>query len=1112
MDKSSIRDNHKHGSVGEFLQESIAENADMSVVSAYFTIHAWDRLKTAFQKLGKFRFLFGEPTFVKSVSLNDENLNTRTYKFEDDSLHIKAEKQLTQGAIARSCAAWLREKAEIRSMVKPNFLHGKMYHITETGGRQKAIVGSSNFTVHGLGMGQGADKNIELNMIIDSDRDREALLEWFNEIWDSPSELVEDVKEKVLGYLEQLYAENSPEFIYYKTLYHIFSAWLTEQKEGKYFNEKTSLYESEIWNCLYDFQKDGVKGAIHKILKYSGCIIADSVGLGKTYEALAVIKYFEAQNARVLVICPKKLSKNWTVYQSSQNQEMNPFKKDRFNYSVLYHTDMGRASGKSSANNIDLASFDWSAYDLVVIDESHNFRGNAEVKEKEGVTVMNRASWLMEKIIRDGYQTKVLLLSATPVNNTLRDLRNQIAFITGGKEDALLETCDIASYSEILRIAQANFTRWADPKNKDKRTKELLQRLDAGFFKLLDELTIARSRKHISGFYDMEAIGSFPRREKPLAIYPEIDTKNYFPSYDRIKDQIDTYQLSIFNPSKYIKDDKKASYESAAAIEGQKQFTQAGREHFLIGMMRVNFLKRLESSIESFKITLDRTIKKIDIVLGRIKDFDKTKNKNDTIIEEIMPSTEELESESWDAEDAEAWLVGKKIKFRLEDLKLDEWASDLLKDRDALVSLYNNASAVNPERDAKLGELKKIILEKINNPFNKDNKKIIIFTAFYDTAEYLYNNLEPWITKELHLESALVYGSGSKTTFGKNDYDSILTNFSPRAKNRAHNSQSTLCNEKEIDLLFATDCISEGQNLQDCDFMVNYDIHWNPVRIIQRFGRIDRIGSVNETIKLVNFWPTNDLEKYINLKSRVESRMALVDISATADDNILKSEQIEELVSDELNYRNSQLLRLKDEILDLEDMDETISLTDFTLDDFRLELSDFIANNKKRLEDSPLGMYAIGKCKAVPKDSMETEIITPGVIFCLAQKKNDAENNKINPLNPYYLVYIRDNGDVRYTYTHSKQILEMFRQICQGENTAYENLCALFNAETDKGKDMTKYSALLKKAAEATIQTAGKKGNLNLLSGRGGLLIPQTAQVSAMDDFELVTWLVLKQE
>ena len=1098
MEKTPIRDNYKHGSMGDFLGEAITDSAAMSVVSAYFTIHAWDALKTHLQKLDRFRFLFGEPAFIKSAGCLE--LSARAYKFEDEALHIPPERQLKQSAIARDCASWLREKAEIRSMVKPNFLHGKMYHITESGGRQKALMGSSNFTVHGLGMGSGTDKNIELNMIIDSDRDREALLEWFEKLWNGPPELVQDIKEKVLEYIEQLYADNSPEFIYYKTLYHVFSAWLDEQKQGNYFDEKTSLYESEIWNTLYDFQKDGVKGAVHKIEKHGGCIIADSVGLGKTYEALAIIKYFELKNARVLVICPKKLSKNWTVYQASQNQEANPFSKDRFGYTVLYHTDMGRTGGKSGANNIDLANFDWSAFHLIVIDESHNFRGNAETKEKDGTVTLNRSAWLMEKIIKGGYQTKVLMLSATPVNNTLRDLRNQIALISGGKDDALRETCGIANYSEVLKIAQGQFTRWADPKNKDRRTKELLQRLDAAFFKLLDELTIARSRKHITGFYDMNAIGSFPQREKPQSVYSKIDAKDYFPPYDTINETIENYRLAIFTPTFYIKPEKKHRYETEAAIEGQKQFTQEGRERFLLGMMKVNFLKRLESSIFSFRITLDRTINKIDAVLDMITEWERSKNKNEGVFETAVPDSEEFENETWDAEDAGAWEIGKKIKIRLDDMLIEEWANQLRKDRYALDSLRNSAQAVTPDRDAKLAELKKRIAEKIAGPFNNGNKKALVFTAFYDTAEYLYNNLKPWITSELCLETALVYGSGSQTTFGKNDYDSILGNFSPRSKKRGNAA------EKEIDILFATDCISEGQNLQDCDFMINYDIHWNPVRIIQRFGRIDRIGSANKSIRLVNFWPTNDLEKYINLKSRVESRMALVDISATVDDNILKTGQIEDLVNDELNYRNAQLLRLKDEILDLEDMDETISFTDFSLDDFRLELADFLSHNKKRLENAPMGMYAVAKCPA------DSEIIKPGVIFCLAQKKISEENNKINPLNPYYLVYIRENGDVRYAYTHSKQILEILRQTCQGVDKPLETLCALFNKETGNGKDMSVYAALLKKAAEATILITGRKSTMSLLSGRGGLLIPEEAQISASEDFELVAWLVLKEE
>jgi superfamily II DNA or RNA helicase len=1104
MDRSAIKDNYKHSSVGEFLQQVITANSDVSIVSAYFTIHAYTCLKQVFNSITKLRFLFGEPTFIKAI--NPDTVKTREYKFEDDALHIPMESQLSQRAIAKECAAWIKEKTEIRSIRKPNFLHGKMYHITQQNGVQKAIVGSSNFTVHGLGLGRGLDKNIELNMVIDGDRDREELKEWFDSIWNDDSDLVKDVKEEVLEYLDQLYAENSPEFIYYKTLYHIFGAYLDEQRQSKFFNEKTSLYESEIWNKLYEFQQDGVKGAINKILKHNGCIIADSVGLGKTYEALAVIKYFELQNARVLVICPKKLSANWTVYQTNQGQDINPFKKDRFNYTVLYHTDMGRTSGKSDASSINLSNFDWGGYDLIVIDESHNFRGNPEEKERDGVKKMNRAMWLMERIIKSGYQTKVLMLSATPVNNTLRDLRNQISYITMGKEDALFASCGIKNYSKVLENAQSNFTRWSqpgtgDPKNRDRRTKDLLQRLDAAFFKLLDELTIARSRRHITSYYDMNAIGSFPEREKPIAIYSEIDTAGRFPSYDFINRQIQTYQLSIFNPSKYVKADKKDKYE--LTIDGREQFTQASREHFLIGMMRVNFLKRLESSIESFKITLDRTIIKIENLQKKIQSYKAAgKAGPDEVIDDFAPSGEELDGETWEPEDAEAWLVGKKLQFNLADLSLDDWSKDLQADKDALLALYNNASAVSPERDAKLAELKRLIKNKAENPFNPGNKKTVIFTAFSDTADYLYNNLQPWIKKELHLESALVYGSGSKTTFGKNNFDHILINFSPRSKRRSELTATDT--DKEIDILIATDCISEGQNLQDCDFLINYDIHWNPVRIIQRFGRIDRIGSINKTIKLVNFWPTKDLDNYINLKSRVESRMALVDVSATNDDNILNSDQLEELIADDLRYRDQQLKRLQNEILDLEDMDETISLTDFTLDDFRIELSHYITGNQQRLENTPLGLYAIAPCGG------NTEIIKPGIIYCLAQKQVETENERINPLNPYFLVYIRDDGTVRYTYTHSKQILEILRLLCQGRKTPIDALCSLFNAETKNGDEMSKYSVLLKKAVDATVAAFKKKGNISLTGGRDALLIPEAKQASAADDFELVTWLIIK--
>ena len=1112
---SSIRDNKNRGSVGQFLRENIKSDSDLSIVSAYFTIYAYSHLKNELDSISKLKFLFGEPTFIKA--LDPTKVNKRDFKIEDDKIVIPIESRLTQKAIAKECSEWIQQKVEIKSMVKPNFLHGKMYHVTQQSGVEKAIVGSSNFTVNGLGL--GGSPNIELNLVVDNDRDRADLKAWFQELWEDNTGLVEDVKEQVLKYLEQLYIENEPEFIYFKTLFHIFENYLDEQQKGGLLTGQTGFFESEVWAMLYEFQKDGVKGAINKILRHNGCIIADSVGLGKTFEALAVIRYFELLNYRVLVLCPKKLSGNWTIYQASQNNTLNPFSKDKFSYNVLYHTDLGRITGKSDANGIDLENFNWNAYDLVVIDESHNFRGNPMEKIKDdGTTRMNRAKWLMEKIIKSGVKTKVLMLSATPVNNNLKDLRNQISLITEGRNDAMFESTGVKNIALTMKNAQTQFTNWADKKkNPNKKQNELIQKLGSDFIKLLDELTIARSRKHIKSFYKAEAeIGKFPERIKPIAIYPNIDTKDRFYTYDELNRIILQYKLALFNPSAYIEPDKTSKYEELAATKGVLGFKQSDREHFLIGMMKVNFLKRLESSIESFEISMDRTIQKIEKLETKIRDFQKSKVKSqEEELETYQPDEDEIEENE---EELEQWQVGKKLKFDLADLDLDKWLADLERDREALNKLYNFAVAVTPDRDAKLKDLKKLINDKIQKNLNSGNNKVVVFTAFADTANYLYDCLHDWAKNELKLNIALVAGSQTKTSFGKNEYNNILTNFSPISKNR--DKMKSMPKEGTIDILIATDCISEGQNLQDCDFLINYDIHWNPVRIIQRFGRIDRLGSKNDKIQLVNFWPTKDLDNYINLKERVEARMALVDVTATADDNVLATDQIEELIEDDLKYRNQQLKKLRDEVLDLEDMNESISLTDFTLDDFRIELLNFIENNRKKLEDAPFGLYAV-----VPSPSgnysnlldteklstAEKEIIKPGVVYCLKQKGDTDGNEEVNPLQPYFLVYIRDDGQVRFNYTNAKQILEIYRLMCSGKSQAFEELCEIFNAETKQGEDMQKYSELLAKAIDEISRIFNKRSNQKITGNdRGALLIPKSKRISETNNFELVTWLIIK--
>ncbi len=1108
---SSIRDNKNRGTVGQFLVDNIKSESDLSIVSAYFTIYAYSHLKGQLDSINKLKFLFGEPTFIKS--LDPTKINKRDFKIEDDKIVIPIESRLTQKSVAKECSEWIQQKVEIKSMVKPNFLHGKMYHVTQQSGVEKAIVGSSNFTVNGLGL--GGSPNIELNLIVDNDRDRADLKAWFQELWEDNTGLVEDVKAQVLKYLEQLYVENEPEFIYFKTLFHIFENFLNEQQKGGLLSNQTGFFESEVWDMLYEFQKDGVKGAINKILKHNGCIIADSVGLGKTFEALAVIKYFELFNERCLVLCPKKLKENWSIYK--QNDDRNILLGDRFAYDILCHTDLGRDGGYSG--DINLETVKWGNYGLVVIDESHNFRGNPMDKVKEsGAVKMNRAKYLMEKIIKSGIKTKVLLLSATPVNNNLRDLRNQILIITEGKNEALFETTGIKDIALSLKNAQTNFTNWTDNKKNPNRTvKQLIEKLDSSFFKLLDEITIARSRKHIINFYNAEKeVGKFPTRLKPISIYPNIDLKDRFFTYDALNKRILQYKLSVFNPSAYIKDDMKKKYEDLAATTGVFGFKQSDREYFLIGMMKVNFLKRLESSIESFEISMDRTIQKIERLENKINVFIESKQKTHIeVLEALEPDEDELEE---NADDLEQWQVGKKLKFDLADLELTDWLSDLGKDKEALIDLYNNAVAVTPDRDAKLKDLKKLIQDKINQPLNINNKKVIVFTAFADTANYLFDELKNWVLNELKLNIALVVGSQSKTSFGKAEYSHILTNFAPIAKNR--NKMKSMPQDGTIDILIATDCISEGQNLQDCDFLINYDIHWNPVRIIQRFGRIDRLGSINDKIQLVNFWPTKDLDNYINLKERVEARMALVDVTATADDNVLASDQIEELIEDDLKYRNKQLKKLRDEVLDLEDMNESISLTDFTLDDFRIELLNFLENNRKKLEDAPFGLYSV-----VPSPSgtysryldlkifseTEKEIIKPGVVYCLKQKGDTEGNEEVNPLQPYFLVYIRDDGQVRFNYTNAKHILEIYRSMCSGKSQPFEELCDLFNTETHQGEDMKQYADLLKNSIEEISRVFNKRSSQKITgSDRGALLIPKSKRINETNNFELVTWLVIK--
>ena len=1101
--QSGLRDNHNRGTVGDFLRKQLKPGADLDLVTAYFTVFAYDKLRTELENLGRIRLLFGEAAFIKNV--DPEKANGAAYVLRDDGLALA--NGLNQRHLAQACAAWMKDKVDVRSVTSTGFLHGKMSHIRR-GEVSTAILGSSNFTTRGLGLAV-TNNNVELNLIVSDDRDRDDLAAWFEELWNDTSR-VEDVKQRVLEYLLQVYQDQSPEFIYFKTLFHLFEKFIEGGEELDQALKRTSLLETGVWKALFDFQKDGAKAAVNKLREYNGCILADSVGLGKTFEALAVIKYFELKNERVLVLCPKKLADNWLLYR--QNSTLNPFEKDRFRYDVLHHTDLSREGG--SSNGIDLASLNWGNYDLVVIDESHNFRNNAVGPLGEDGQPVRRTRYerLIQDIIGKGIRTKVLLLSATPVNNELADLRNQISFIAGGdvarddKADAAFEPLlGLKSVKITSRDAQARFTTWARLPAAKRDKKDLIHVLGGDFLKMLDALTIARSRRHVTNHYqsEMKRLGGFPQRIPPISIYPDIDTASKFPSYDDVAHQISQYKLWLFRPSdhlvKNLPDAIREGYERR--IGG---FTQQGRERILTGMMRVSLLKRLESSIDSFRISLRNTLGKIDNLEQRMARFEKFRAENPDLDYDAL-SPDELD----DPEVADALQVGRRVTFKTAHLDLDKWRSHLSEDRKQLHALLALAEPIKPIRDAKLAELKSRIAAKVKKPSldkdGKPNRKVLVFTAYADTARYLYDQLHKWARKELGIHVSLVVGSGENdSTYTRSrDFTDILLDFSPRSKHRAERRQTE--DKAEVDLLIASDCISEGQNLQDCDTVVNYDIHWNPVRIIQRFGRIDRIGSKATAVHLINFWPTKHLDQYINLKIRVEARMALVDVTATQTDNPLDEQQIEDLVTADLRLRDRQLERLKKEVLNLEDFDDTVTLSDFSLDDFRLDLLRYLEANRDKLEKAPLGLYAV----VPPEEAIP--LAQPGALFCLRHKgKTEAgQNEKVNPLAPHYLVYIHADGQVRLTFTQAKTILNLFRELALGKKQPYVELCRLFDRQTEQGEAMQAYSRLLSTSVESITSTFQKKLADGLQGGRQFVLPTEDEQVLPDSEFELLTWLVI---
>lgn len=1088
MKPPKMIDNKRNGTVAEELRQSIGKDSKLSIMTAYFTIFAFAELKKELLKVGQVRMLFTDPIFIKG-----SQDPTREYYLERENgqalsgnvYEMKLRNEMCQASVARECAKWLEHSAQMKMFKNKNSAQPRLIYV-DNGEDSVSINGTVDFTTDGLGLTRS--NRVDSNMCMYGHEFTQHFLEMFDELWNDGT-AVEDVKNEVLRQIQMLYKENTPEFIYFVTLYHIFNQYLGELTEDNILKTRTGIKETVIWNKLYQFQRDGVMGAIDKIEKYNGCIIADSVGLGKTFSALAVIKYYELRNDRVLVLAPKKLHENWSIY--TQNDTRNILVADRFNYDVLNHTDLSRYSGTSG--DINLSTVNWGNYDLVVIDESHNFRNNNPSKNK-----ITRYERMMQDVIQAGVKTKVLLLSATPVNNRMNDIKNQIYFITEGKNDAF-ESIGIPNLEILLKKAQSIFNKWSELPDEHRTTDSFVEMMSVDYFKLLDTVTIARSRKHIEKYYNVAEIGKFPKRLPPKNIYAEIDSQKQFRPIGEVNRMIKRLTLGIYSPLRYVLPEKRGEYEEkydVAVGNGTSVFKQVDRETHLIDLMRVGMLKRMESSVNSFDLTVTKILANIEATL-------------DLIEKNMFSYDPELQIGGIDLDDSELddLMFGKNVKVLLQDMDLIKWAQDLEEDRNQLKTILDEVRVITPERDQKLHMLQDLIREKIENPINPSNQKIIVFTAFADTANYLYNNLAPKL-EERGIYTALVTGSGEnrstlpvpkglRNKVKWSDISTVLTLFSPRSKE---------CDKvfpelsDRIDILIATDCISEGQNLQDCDYLINYDIHWNPVRIIQRFGRIDRIGSTNECIQLVNFWPMQDLDEYINLAQRVRGRMVLLDVSATGEENVIDNSSNE---MKDLEYRKKQLQRLQNEVVDLEDISGGISITDLTFNDFKTDLMEYLKTHRKELADAPTGLYAVAQIDESLRDTVK-----PGVIFTLRQVKGREQTREQNALFPYYMVYVTDDGEVKLSFLHAKQMLDYYKKFCSGKNQVLSDLAAQFNAETADGSNMKRYSALLNAAVENLI---GKKQEIGVASlfSRGGTTL-QKEFYDGLEDFELVTFLVLK--
>ncbi|WP_154859422.1 SNF2-related protein [Cyclobacterium xiamenense] len=1043
------------------LKELIQPGSDLSLIVDQFSIYAFMFLSDKFEDINSLRILW----------TNQQEEKVRQIFGTADEMEFK--NQFLLRFAAETCADFFSAKTQIKQSVPSlNMLLG-----TGTTKFSASFI-SNGFTSENLGLVATNQKTITE---VKSKKEEQPIIDQYQMLFDIQwSQAAKDIKADLLKELERAYKDYSPEFLYQFTLSRIFEG-VDEVSADQNEISQIGLTDSKIWNELKPFQQDGVLGAIHKIKKYNGCILADSVGLGKTYEALAVIKYFLCRdgNARVLVLCPKKLRENWRIFKVNESE--NFFQNDNLRYDLLSHTDLSNQNPDREVDGLILGRVNWGNYDLVVIDESHNFR-NDNTRYKK----------LMEEVVSKGLKTKVLLLSATPVNNKMNDLKHQIYVMTENRDDAF-HSEGIPSIAKLMTGVQREFNKWIEGDRNPDKLLETLSTKHPKYFDLLDKVSIARCRRHIRSFYG-ETI-HFPERLQPDNTPVAGNNGGALSDIEALVEEMNQLNLGLYAPITYLRDDNGIPEKYAQRYDSEVSrgviFKQSDREESLIYLMKVNLLKRLESASSSFGLTIKSILDKIDDILHRIE-------RTQGYLEDFNEIPAELEDLR------EELSVGKKVRIEIQDMDLIKWKNDLENDKAILESILRKVQAEGPATDPKLNLLKQKITQKINQPINQGNKKVLIFTAFADTASYLYDQIADWAQTKFGLYTALVTGgtTADKTnlprvknergTYYKTDFNYLLTNFSPVSKRR----ETTYPNcQEQIDILMATDCVSEGQNLQDCDYLVNYDIHWNPVRIVQRFGRIDRMGSINQRIQMVNFWPMDDLDTYIKLRGRVEGRAVMVDVSGTGGDNVISEMEHEKDAREETdNYRVKQLQELKDNKgVEIDDLGGGLSISDFTYNDFKSDLHRFLKENQDAAIKTPEGIHTILQIPA------SEESIEEGVVFCIKQRDK----------NTFFLTYLNKQGKVVMNYNRRKKILDICKKLCVNNSKVDDSLAKQLAKETKQYSDMRTYRELFQKAIEGVIGKSTEEGERTLYQLGG--TVPAAGLSATPENYELVSFFILRR-